>query len=96
MKVTRTRFKGLLIVETDVYGDNRGWFTETFTKNRFKEKGIDIDFVQDNHSYSAKKNTIRGIHFQIKPEAQTKIIRCTRGSIADIVVDLRKGFDTYK
>ncbi|UNC93476.1 dTDP-4-dehydrorhamnose reductase [Candidatus Contubernalis alkalaceticus] len=96
MKITGTRFKGLLIVETDVYGDNRGWFTETFTKNKFIEKGMDIEFVQDNHSYSAKKNTLRGIHFQNNPEAQTKIIRCTRGSIADIVVDLRKGSETYK
>lgn len=96
MKVTKTRFKGLFIIETDVYGDHRGWFTETYTKNRFIDNGIDVDFVQDNQSYSAQKGTLRGIHFQTNPKAQTKMIRCTKGSIIDTVVDLRKGADTYK
>ena len=96
MKVTKTRFKGLLIIETDVYGDNRGWFTETYTKNKFIDVGVDADFIQDNQSYSAKKGTLRGIHFQINPKAQAKLIRCTRGAIIDTVVDLRKGSDTYK
>ncbi|MGB4437972.1 MAG: dTDP-4-dehydrorhamnose 3,5-epimerase family protein, partial [Sedimentibacter sp.] len=57
MKVISTKFKGLQIIETDVYGDNRGWFTETFTRNKFIDHGIDIDFVQDNQSYSAQKGT---------------------------------------
>ncbi len=96
MKVTKTKFKGLLIIETDLYGDHRGWFTETYTKNKFVDNGIDVDFVQDNQSYSAQKGTLRGIHFQTKPKAQTKMIRCTRGAIIDTVVDLRKGSDTYK
>ncbi|MGI6778245.1 MAG: dTDP-4-dehydrorhamnose reductase [Acetivibrionales bacterium] len=96
MKVTKTRFKGILIIETDVHGDNRGWFTETYTKNKFMEHGIDVDFVQDNHSYSAQKGTLRGIHFQTNPKAQNKLIRCTKGAIIDTVVDLRKGSDTYK
>jgi dTDP-4-dehydrorhamnose reductase/dTDP-4-dehydrorhamnose 3,5-epimerase len=96
MKIIKTRFKGLLIVETDVYGDNRGWFTETYTKNKFIYNGIDIDFVQDNQSYSAQKGTLRGIHFQTNPKAQSKLIRCIRGVIIDTVVDLRKGSDTYK
>ncbi|MFW6015265.1 MAG: dTDP-4-dehydrorhamnose reductase [bacterium] len=96
MKVTKTPFQGLFIIETDVYGDNRGWFTETYTKNKFVEQGIDVDFIQDNQSYSAQKNTLRGIHFQINPKAQSKMIRCTRGVIVDTVVDLRKGSDTYK
>lgn len=96
MKVTKTKFKGLLIIETDVFGDHRGWFTETYTKNKFVDKGIDFDFIQDNQSYSAQKGTLRGIHFQINPKAQTKMIRCTRGAIIDTVVDLRKGSDTYK
>lgn len=96
MKVTKTQFKGLFIIETDVYGDSRGWFTETYTKSKFTEKGIDIDFVQDNQSYSAQKGTLRGIHFQTKAKAQTKMVRCTRGAIIDTVVDLRKGSDTYK
>ncbi|MBE3101380.1 MAG: dTDP-4-dehydrorhamnose reductase [Firmicutes bacterium] len=96
MKVTKTQFNGLLIVETDVYGDNRGWFTETFTKNKFLDKGINVEFIQDNQSYSAQKGTIRGIHFQSYPKTQTKMIRCTRGVIIDTVVDFRKGSDTYK
>lgn len=96
MKITETCFKGLLIIEADVYGDNRGWFTETYTKNKFTDKGIGVDFVQDNQSYSVQKGTLRGIHFQTNPMAQTKMIRCTRGAIIDTVVDLRKGSDTYK
>ncbi len=96
MKVTKTKFKDLLIIETDVYGDYRGWFTETYTKNKFADNGIDIDFVQDNQSFSAQKGTLRGIHFQTNPKAQTKMIRCARGAIIDTVVDLRKGSNTYK
>lgn len=96
MKITKTKFKGLCIIETEVYGDHRGWFTETYTKKKFVEQGIDIDFVQDNQSYSARKGTLRGIHFQTNPKAQTKMIRCTKGAIIDTVVDLRKGSDTYK
>lgn len=96
MKITKTKFKGLFIIETDVYGDNRGWFTESYTKNKFADQGIDVEFVQDNHSYSAQKGTLRGIHFQTNPMAQTKMIRCTRGAIIDTVVDLRKGSNTYK
>lgn len=96
MKVTETKFKGLKVIETDVYGDHRGWFTESYTKKKFQECGIDIDFIQDNQSYSAQKGTLRGIHFQTNPKAQTKMIRCTRGTIIDTVVDLRKGSDTYK
>ncbi|ACV64797.1 dTDP-4-dehydrorhamnose reductase [Desulfofarcimen acetoxidans DSM 771] len=96
MNVTKTNFKGLFVIETNVHGDNRGWFTETYTKSKFAAQGIDTDFVQDNQSYSAQKGTLRGIHFQTNPMAQTKMIRCTRGAIIDTVVDLRKGSDTYK
>jgi dTDP-4-dehydrorhamnose reductase/dTDP-4-dehydrorhamnose 3,5-epimerase len=96
MKVTKTKLKGLLVIETNVYGDNRGWFTESYNKKTFAAHGIEEDFVQENHSYSSKKGTLRGIHFQINPMAQTKLIRCTRGAVIDTVVDLRKGSDTYK
>lgn len=96
MRVSKTKFNGLLIVETDVYGDHRGWFSETYTKNIFVDKGIDVDFVQDNQSYSAKKGTLRGIHFQTSPMAQNKMVRCTRGAVIDTAVDLRKGSETYK
>lgn len=96
MNVTKTNFKGLLLIETDIHGDDRGWFSESYTKNKVAEHGIDTEFVQDNHSYSAQKGTLRGIHFQTNPYAQTKMIRCTRGAIIDTVVDLIKGSDTYK
>ena len=95
MKVIETTFKGLKVIETNVYGDNRGWFTETYTKSKFIENGIETEFIQDNQSYSAQKGTLRGIHFQTNPKAQTKMIRCSRGAIIDTVVDLRKGSDTY-
>ncbi len=96
MKITETDFKGLKIIETDVYGDSRGWFTQTYTKSAFAQEGIHNEFVQDNQSYSAQKGTLRGIHFQKNPMAQSKLIRCTRGAVIDTVVDLRKGSDTYK
>ena len=75
MKVIKTKFNGLLVIETDVYGDYRGWFTESYTKKKFVDNGIDVDFIQDNQSYSAQKGTLRGIHFQTNPKAQTKMIR---------------------
>ena len=96
MKIIETKFKGLKIVEPAVYGDHRGWFSETYSKNKFLDHKIDIDFVQDNQSLSVKRGTLRGVHFQTDPKAQTKLIRCTKGSIIDTVVDLRKGSDTYK
>ncbi len=96
MKVISTKLKGVKIIETDYFGDNRGWFTESYNKERFKQSGVDADFVQDNHSYSAQKGVLRGIHFQNNPKAQTKLVRCTKGKILDVVVDLRKGSDTYK
>ena len=96
MKVTKTPFKGLLIVETDVFGDRRGWFTESYTKSKWIDTGMDVDFIQDNQSYSAHKGTLRGIHFQMAPKAQSKLVRCTKGAIIDTAVDLRKGSETYK
>lgn len=96
MNVTKTEIDGLLILEPQVFGDHRGWFMETWTKERFDENGISIDFVQDNQSYSAQKGTLRGLHFQTNPKSQTKLLRCTRGEILDVAVDLRKGSPTYK
>lgn len=96
MKVTKTEIDGLYILEPDVHGDHRGWFMETWTKKSLEENGIHIDFVQDNQSYSAVKGTLRGLHFQTDPKAQTKLLRCTRGEILDVAVDLRRGSPTYK
>lgn len=96
MKVTQTGIEGLVVIEPDVHGDHRGWFMETYSARALAEHGIDTVFVQDNQSYSAHKDTIRGLHFQTNPKAQTKLIRCTRGVIVDTVVDLRKDSKTYK
>lgn len=95
MKVTKTELDGVLIVEPQVFGDNRGWFTETYTQNKFEQAGIRTVFVQDNQSYSAQKGTLRGLHFQQNPHAQTKLLRCTRGRILDVAADIRKGSPRY-
>jgi dTDP-4-dehydrorhamnose 3,5-epimerase len=96
MKITKTKIEGVVIVEPQIFGDHRGWFSETYSKIKFKELGIDHEFVQDNQSMSAKKGTLRGLHFQNNPKAQTKLIRCTKGAILDVAVDIRKGSPTYK
>jgi len=94
MKITETKLEGVLIIEPRVFGDNRGWFMETYSK--IKTPQITCEFVQDNHSYSALKNTLRGIHFQKPPMEQAKLLRCTRGALLDIAVDLRPDSPTYK
>lgn len=96
MNIMKTEIEDVLIIEPKVFGDHRGWFTETHSKAKFQELGIDIEFVQDNHSMSAQKGTLRGLHFQVNPKAQTKLVRCTKGRILDVAVDLRKGSSTYK
>lgn len=96
MHITKTKIDGVLIVEPKVFGDHRGWFSETYSKTTFRELGIEIDFIQDNHSMSAQKGTLRGLHFQQNPKAQTKLVRCTKGEILDVAVDLRKGSPTFK
>jgi dTDP-4-dehydrorhamnose 3,5-epimerase len=96
MKIVQTTLKEVLIIEPDVFGDNRGWFSETYNKEKLKELGIDIDFIQDNHSFSEKKGTLRGLHIQNSPYTQSKLIRCTRGSVLDVAVDVRKDSPTYK
>jgi len=94
--VEKTDIDGLYVLSPKVYGDNRGWFTETYSKRKLQEEGLAADFVQDNHSFSAQKGTLRGLHFQINPMSQIKLIRCSRGAVRDIVVDLRKNSPTYK
>lgn len=96
MKVINTKIEGVVVVEPQVFGDHRGWFSETYSKIKFQELGINYEFVQDNQSMSAQKGTLRGLHFQNNPKAQTKLIRCTKGAILDIAVDIRKGSPTYK
>ena len=83
------------LIEAKRFGDARGWFTETYSKRTFAQAGIDCAFVQDNHSLSRPAFTLRGLHFQTPPHAQDKLVRCTRGCIFDVAVDLRRGSPTY-
>jgi dTDP-4-dehydrorhamnose 3,5-epimerase len=96
MRVTETKLKDVYIIEPQVFGDNRGWFMESYSKIKLAEAGIECDFVQDNQSFSAQKGTLRGLHFQLNPKAQAKLIRWTRGAIMDVAVDIRKGSPMYK
>lgn len=96
INVQKTILDGVYIIEPKSFGDNRGWFMESYSKRDMEAAGINIDFVQDNRSYSAKKGIIRGLHFQKNPMAQAKLITCIRGEILDVAVDLRKASPTYK
>ncbi len=96
MKVTETELKDVYIIEPQVFGDHRGWFMESWSKEKLAAAGITTEFVQDNHSFSAVKGTLRGLHFQRNPKAQAKIVRCTKGEILDVAVDIRKGSPLYK
>ena len=91
MKVIETEIPGVLIIETDVFGDHRGYFTETYSKPKYEALGINVDFVQDNMSFSAQKGTLRGLHWQNPPYAQSKLVSCTKGKVIDVAVDIRKG-----
>lgn len=96
MQVTETKLNDVYIIEPQVFGDHRGWFMESYSKVKLAEVGIDCDFVQDNQSFSAHKGTLRGLHFQLNPKAQAKIVRCAKGAILDVAVDIRKGSPMYK
>lgn len=95
MKVIETEIPGVLIVETDVFGDHRGYFTETYSKPKYEKLGITVDFVQDNMSFSAAEGTLRGLHWQNPPYAQSKLVSCTKGKVIDVAVDIRKGSPTF-
>lgn len=95
MKLTETKLKDVFIVEPTVFSDSRGWFMETYSHEKMKSANLDINFVQDNHSFSNEIGTLRGLHFQLDPKAQTKLVRCLHGRILDVAVDLRKGSPTY-
>ena len=77
------------------HGDNRGFFAETYSRRKYSELGIDVEFVQDNYSLSRQVGTLRGLHFQAPPHAQAKLVRCGRGAIFDVAVDIRRGSPTY-
>jgi dTDP-4-dehydrorhamnose 3,5-epimerase len=94
MKRLETQLDGVVALEPGVHGDDRGFLVETFRKDAWAEAGIDLDFVQENHSRSVK-DTLRGIHFQTSP-GQAKLVSCARGRIWDVAVDLRRGSPTYR
>lgn len=95
MQIDHTALPGVLILTPRRFGDSRGWFTETWNASRMAEAGLDLAFVQDNHSFSAEVGTLRGLHYQSPPRAQDKLIRCTRGAIRDVAVDVRRGSPSY-
>lgn len=96
MKVVATKLEGVYIIEPAVFGDLRGFFMESWSKRQMEEARLFYNFIQDNHSSSTVKGTLRGIHFQRGEAAQAKLVRCTRGAVLDVAVDLRKASPTYK
>jgi dTDP-4-dehydrorhamnose 3,5-epimerase len=89
------KIKGVFEIMLSPRNDNRGFFMRTFDDNAFKEKGLDREWVQENHSKSDKKHIIRGLHFQLPPFSETKMVRCINGSVLDVFVDLRKDSETF-
>jgi dTDP-4-dehydrorhamnose 3,5-epimerase len=95
MEFMKTKIEGVWLIKPVVHGDSRGFFLETFTVRDFKKAGISVDFVQDNHSMSVEAGVLRGLHLQLPPFAQSKLVRVVRGSIFDVVVDVRGASPTY-
>ena len=85
----------LLLLKPNRHVDHRGFFAETYSRRKYHELGIDVEFVQDNHSLSREVGTLRGLHFQAPPHAQAKLVRCGRGALFDVAVDIRRGSPTY-
>ena len=95
VEVRALPLEGVFEIRPRKFGDERGFFSETWSAEGFAAAGLDLQFVQDNHSYSAAKGVLRGLHFQLPPFAQDKLVRVTRGAIFDVAVDLRSGSPTY-
>jgi len=95
MMVRRLELDGLLEITPRKFGDDRGFFSETYNVKSFAEAGIDLTFVQDNHSFSVARGVVRGLHYQLPPFAQDKLVRVTRGAILDVAVDVRKSSPTF-
>jgi len=94
MEIIKTPLEGLLVIKPRIFGDDRGYFFESWSKQSFAEVGLDLDFVQDNQSLS-NKGVLRGLHFQTPPYAQGKLVRVIKGAVLDIAVDIRKESSTY-
>jgi dTDP-4-dehydrorhamnose 3,5-epimerase len=95
LQIEKTALEGVLLLTPPRFGDARGFFSESWNRRRMAESGLDIDFVQDNHSFSARPGTVRGMHFQAPPHAQAKLVRCGRGRLLDVVIDIRRGSPGY-
>jgi len=95
MDVTRTQIPGVLLIAPKVFGDHRGYFCETYSRRQLADLGLDADFVQDNEAFSAQAGVLRGLHFQVPPMTQAKLVRVGRGAVFDVVVDLRKNSPTF-
>ena len=96
MELEKTEIEGAMVLTPKVFGDNRGWFIESYSIRTLEELGISDEFIQDNRSFSAQAGTLRGLHCQTNPMAQAKLLTCLKGTITDIAVDIRKGSPTYK
>jgi dTDP-4-dehydrorhamnose 3,5-epimerase len=94
VRVLRTKLPEIVLVEPSVHGDERGFFVESYHASRYRDAGIDVEFVQDNHSLS-KQGTLRGLHAQLGSHAQGKLVRVTRGEVYDVAVDIRRGSPTF-
>jgi dTDP-4-dehydrorhamnose 3,5-epimerase len=95
VKIEKTALAGVILLTPVRHDDGRGFFSESWNRRRMLEAGIDIDFVQDNHSLSMQAGTVRGLHFQTPPQAQAKLVRCGRGALYDVAVDIRRGSPTF-
>jgi dTDP-4-dehydrorhamnose 3,5-epimerase len=95
MDVTALEIPDVKLIKPKIFRDERGFFSETYSKSALKAAGIDVEFVQDNHSLSRERGVVRGLHFQIPPRAQDKLVRVIRGSIFDVAVDIRRGSPTF-
>ncbi len=95
MEIAETALRGVFKIVPRRFVNSRGYFTEDWNRRRMADAGLDIDFVQDNHSYSAERGTVRGLHYQRPPMAQAKLVRVTRGAVRDVAVDVRRGSPTY-
>lgn len=95
MQIQETALDGVKLITPKRFGDNRGFFAETWNASAFSNAGIHLNFVQDNHSLSEKTGTVRGLHFQAPPHAQAKLVRCGKGALFDVAVDIRKDSPTY-
>lgn len=90
-----TFINGLYVIELDLFRDERGWFARTFCKEEFKKAGFGNEWVQMNHSFTNRKGTLRGMHFQLPPYSETKLVRCISGSVYDVAIDLRRNSATF-